>query len=294
MGRLFEQEFLNYLSVERGLSKNTLVAYRNDLKKLSAFSAKQGKDLLSLQPDDLSAFVRSLHANGLDAKSIARALVAVRGLFKFLLQDGHLKIDPSLNLESPRAWQTLPHFLTPEEVEKLLDAPDTTTATGLRDKTMLEVLYATGLRVSELVGLQSGNLNLDLGFLTVIGKGRKERAVPLGDSAVEWIRKFVGVRAKAFCELGKTDVLFTTEQCQPMTRQAFWKIIVLYGEKAGIGHITPHVLRHSFATHLLENGADLRSVQMMLGHSDISTTQIYTHITNERLREIYQRFHPRA
>jgi len=294
MRRLFEEEFLNYLSVERGLSPNTLLAYRNDLKKLSEFSAETGKDLLSLQPDDLASFVRSLHARGLDAKSIARALVAIRGLFKFLLRDGHLKIDPSLNLESPKAWQSLPHFLTTEEVERLLSAPDTDSPLGLRDKTMLEVLYATGLRVSELVGLQCGNLNLDLGFVTVMGKGRKERAVPLGSNAVEWTRRYLSVRSRILGSRASTPPLFVNEQGQSMTRQAFWRLIVTYGEKAGIGHITPHVLRHSFATHLLENGADLRSVQMMLGHSDISTTQIYTHITNERLREIYQRFHPRA
>jgi integrase/recombinase XerD len=294
MGRLLEEEFLNYLSVERGLSINTLAAYRNDLKKLAEFSSKRGTVLVSLQPDDLAAFVRSLHDSGLNAKSIARALVAVRGLFKFLLRDGHLKVDPSMNLESPKSWQSLPHFLTAEEVERLLNAPDTSTPLGLRDKAMLEVLYATGLRVSELVGLQSNNVNLDLGFVTVIGKGRKERAVPLGSIAVEWTRRYHSVRAKAFGTLRTTPALFINERGQSMTRQAFWKMIVLYGEKAGIGHITPHVLRHSFATHLLENGADLRSVQMMLGHSDISTTQIYTHITNERLREIYQRFHPRA
>jgi integrase/recombinase XerD len=294
MSRIFEEEFLNYLGVERGLSKNTLAAYRNDLKKLSEFSAKNGKDLLSLQPDDLAAFVRFLNDKGLEAKSIARALVAIRGLFKFLLRDGHLKIDPSLNLESPRAWQTLPHFLTTDEVERLLNAPDTTTPLGLRDKTMLEVLYATGLRVSELVSLQSSNFNLDLGFLTVIGKGRKERIVPIGSSALEWLRRHLMVRARLSSIPRPTRALFTNEQGQPMTRQAFWRIIVSYGEKAGIGHITPHLLRHSFATHLLENGADLRSVQMMLGHSDISTTQIYTHITNERLREIYKKFHPRA
>jgi integrase/recombinase XerD len=294
MGRIFEEEFLNYLSVERGLSKNTLDAYRNDLKKLSDFSAKNGKDLLSLQPDDLAAFVRFLNDKGLEAKSIARALVAVRGLFKFLLQDGHLKVDPSLNLESPRAWQKLPHFLATDEVERLLNAPDATTPLGLRDKTMLEVLYATGLRVSELVSLQSSNLNLDLGFLTVIGKGRKERVVPLGSSALECLRRYLIVRARSSSVPKPLQALFTNEQGQRMSRQAFWRIIVSYGEKAGIGHITPHALRHSFATHLLANGADLRSVQMMLGHSDISTTQIYTHITNERLREIYQKFHPRA
>jgi integrase/recombinase XerD len=221
-------------------------------------------------------------------------LVAVRGLYRFLLQDGHLKLDPSSNLEAPKSWQSLPRFLAADEVESLLNAPLTSTDLGLRDKAMLEVLYAAGLRVSELVGLSASNLDLDLGFLTVIGKGGKERAVPLGLSAVEWTKKYIAIRQRLLAQAAPTTALFITDAGRPLSRQAFWRMVVSYGEKAGIGHITPHLLRHSFATHLLENGADLRSVQMMLGHSDISTTQIYTHITNERLREIYQKFHPRA
>jgi integrase/recombinase XerD len=294
MSRLLDEEFLNYLRVERGLSANTLTAYRSDLAKLWEFADKSGKDVLSLQSDDLATFVRSLHKRGLDPKSIARTLVAVRGLYKFLIGDGHLKLDPSSNLEAPKSWQSLPFFLAMDEVEKLLDAPVTSTPLGLRDKAMLEVLYATGLRVSELVGLHLGSLDLDLGFLTVLGKGSKERAVPLGASAVDWTRKYLTVRSHLLGNSKTQAALFIAEGGRALSRQAFWRIVVSYGEKAGIGHITPHVLRHSFATHLLENGADLRSVQMMLGHSDISTTQIYTHITNERLREIYQRFHPRA
>lgn len=291
---LLEDRFLSYLRVERGLSVNTLAAYRTDLAKLSEFAKTCGKDLLSVQPDDLAMFVRALHMSGLNPKSIARSLVAVRGLFKFLIQDGHLKLDPSTNLETPKSWQSLPHFLTPEEVARLLCAPDLSTDLGLRDKAMLEVLYATGLRVTELVSLAAANLNLDLGFLTVFGKGGKERAVPLGISAVEWTRKYIAIRPRLVARDKTTATLFINEGGHALSRQGFWRLIVLYGEKAGIGHITPHLLRHSFATHLLENGADLRSVQMMLGHSDISTTQIYTHITNERLREIYQKFHPRA
>lgn len=282
------------MRVERGLSPNTLTAYRSDLAKLSGFATACGKDLVSLQPDDLAMFLRSLHKGGLDPKSVARALVAVRGFFKFLLQDGHLNRDPCSNLETPRSWQLLPRFLMPDEVVRLLDAPDISTDLGLRDKAMLEVLYATGLRVTELVTLAAGNVNLDLGFLTVFGKGGKERAVPLGTSAVEWTRNYLSIRPRLLTRDKTVVPIFVTEGGHPLTRQAFWKLIVSYGEKVGIGHITPHLLRHSFATHLLENGADLRSVQMMLGHSDISTTQIYTHITNERLREIYQKFHPRA
>jgi len=294
MSVLLEERFLNYLRVERGLSPNTLTAYRTDLSKLSGFARTCDKDLLSLQSDDLATFLRSLHKRGLDPKSIARALVAVRGLYRFLLQDGHLKLDPSSNLEAPKSWQALPRFLAADEVESLLCAPVTSTDLGLRDKAMLEVLYAAGLRVSELVGLAASNLDLDLGFLTVFGKGGKERAVPLGLSAVEWTKKYIAIRPRLLARAAPTAALFITDAGRALSRQAFWRIVVSYGEKAGIGHITPHLLRHSFATHLLENGADLRSVQMMLGHSDISTTQIYTHITNERLREIYQKFHPRA
>lgn len=284
---------MSYLRVERGLSANTLTAYRTDLAKLSAFAGANGKELLSLQPDDLAAFVRYLNQQGLGSKSIARTLVAVRGFYKYLVQDGHLKSDPSSTLETPKSWQSLPKFLTSDEVEMLLSAPDTSTDLGLRDRTMLEVLYATGLRVSEIIRLEPGSLNLDLGFVTVIGKGDRERAVPIGLSAIQWTRSYLKVRPR-MAQGAAAKALFITENGRPLTRQAFWRIVMSYGNQARIGHITPHLLRHSFATHLLENGADLRSVQMMLGHSDISTTQIYTHITNERLREIYKKFHPRA
>ena len=294
MSMQLQERFLSYLRVERGLSANTLIAYRADLAKLSAFAATTGKSLTSLQHDDLAAFMRALHQTGLDAKSVARALVTIRGFFKFLLQDGLLKADPSANLESPKSWQSLPRFLSSDEVVRLLDAPDISTVLGLRDKAMLEVLYATGLRVTELVTLDLANLNLDLGFLTVFGKGGKERAVPLGNSAVDWTRRYLSIRRKLLGGNQTVSSLFVGEGGKALSRQAFWKLIVSYGERVGIGHITPHLMRHSFATHLLENGADLRSVQMMLGHSDISTTQIYTHITTERLREIYKRFHPRA
>jgi integrase/recombinase XerD len=288
-----EDRFLSYLRVERGLSANTLVAYRRDLSKLRLFASSQDKDVLSLDADDLVHFIQTLHKQGLSPRSVARTLVAVRGFYKWLIQDGHLNLDPSVNLESPKSWLSLPRFLAPEEVERLLSTPNLSTITGLRDKAMLEVLYATGLRVSELAGLTPGNVNLELGFITVFGKGGKERAVPLGLTAIEWTKKYLTSRGKS--GLSKTTkALFTSDSGSPLTRQSIWRIIVLLGESAGIGHITPHLLRHSFATHLLENGADLRSVQMMLGHSDISTTQIYTHITNERLREIYKRLHPRA
>jgi integrase/recombinase XerD len=288
-----EPRFLSYLRVEKGLSQNTLIAYENDLEKLSRFARERDKDLLSLERDDVKDFIKHLHESGLEAKSIGRTLVTVRNLYKFLLLDGFLKRDPSVNIETPKSWQSLPKFLIREEVESLLESPDTSTENGLRDKAMLEVLYATGVRVSELVALKINDLNLDLGLLTTLGKGSKERTIPVGKSAIAWIKKYLPVRHKI---LGNhaSPYLFITAKRQAVTRQGFWKIIVEYGEKAKIGHITPHLLRHSFATHLLENGADLRSVQMMLGHSDISTTQIYTHVTNERLKEIYKKFHPRA
>jgi integrase/recombinase XerD len=293
MSSVKEERFLSYLRVERGLASNTLLAYRRDLSKLSLFALSRSKDVLSLDADDLAHFMRSLHTQGLAPKSVARTLVAVRGFYKFLIQDGFLKLDPSVNIESPKSWQSLPRFLAPEEVERLLSSPDPSTTVGLRDKAMLEILYATGLRVSELAGLTPSNINFDLGFVTVFGKGGKERAVPLGMKAIEWTRKLLASRARSGSPK-RTQALFVSDSGGPLTRQALWRIIVSLGERAGIGHITPHLLRHSFATHLLENGADLRSVQMMLGHSDISTTQIYTHITNERLREIYKKLHPRA
>ena len=286
--------FLNYLRVERGLAANTLVAYRTDLEKLEAFASKLGKTVPALEAREISSFAGYLRERGLGARSIARALVAVKGFYTYLVRDGHLESDPTANLESPTQWQSLPHFLGAEEVEKLLAAPDPSGDTGLRDKAMLEVLYATGLRVSEIVRLAAHDLNLDLGFVTVLGKGDKERIVPLGRTAVDWTIRYLPVRARLTHGRRATPALFVTDKGSPLTRQAFWKLLVNYGEKAGIGHISPHILRHSFATHLLENGADLRSVQTMLGHSDISTTQIYTHITNERLREMYLKFHPRA
>ena len=288
-----EGRFFSYLRVEKGLSNNTLTAYRNDLEKLKKFANTCDKEIVTLESQDIQAFIKYLHSLRLEVKSIARALVTVRNLYKFLLLDGYLKRDPTENIESPKSWQSLPKFLIKEEVERLLASPNLTTDTGIRDKAMLEVLYATGLRVSELINLKLNDLNLDLGVLTTLGKGSKERIVPLGTSAIEWIIKYLPVRHRMH-KNSNSLYLFINKKGEPLTRQVFWKIIVEYGEQSKIGHITPHLLRHSFATHLLENGADLRSVQMMLGHKDISTTQIYTHVTNERLKQIHKKFHPRA
>jgi integrase/recombinase XerD len=288
-----EGRFFNYLRVEKGLSPNTLIAYKNDIEKLNDFANTIGKDLISLEREDLVTFTQYLHKRGLEPRSIARVLVTIRNLFKFLLLDGFLKRDPSSNLETPKSWQSLPKILSAEEVERLLASPDVTSNAGLRDKAMIEILYATGLRVSELVALKLSDVNLDLGFLITMGKGSKERSIPIGKSAINWTRRYLAARP-ALLAGASSSLLFVSDKGMPITRQSFWKLIVSYGEKSKIGHINPHLLRHSFATHLLENGADLRSVQMMLGHSDISTTQIYTHVTNERLRQIYKKFHPRA
>ncbi|MGH9852392.1 MAG: tyrosine recombinase, partial [Blastocatellia bacterium] len=225
--------------------------------------------------------------------SIARFISSVRGLFRFALTEGLVKQDPTAYLESRKAWQTLPRFLSQEEVDKLLEQPDLNNDIGFRDRTMLEVLYATGLRVSELVSLKVSDLELVAGVLSCLGKGSKQRLVPLGRSALSYLRNYFGVRQRLL-KGKRSDTLFIEPGADPITRQKFWKIIKRYGESANLGHVTPHMLRHSFATALLENGADLRSVQMLLGHSDISTTQIYTHVTNDRLKSAYKQFHPRS
>jgi integrase/recombinase XerD len=293
MGDDIESDFLSFVRVERGLSANTLAAYKLDLQKLRNYAKGIGKEILTLGREDLIRFIKHLHESNLDSRSIARILVTVRNLFKFLLLDNRIKRDPSANLDVPKAWQSLPRFLISEEVTRLLESPDVSTDLGIRDKAMLELLYATGLRVTELVSLRESDLNLDAGFLVTLGKGSKERLIPIGRTAIDWINRYLAIRPTL---LGRkrTAHFFLSARGGPISRQVFWKLITAYGEKAQIGHITPHLLRHTFATHLLENGADLRSVQMMLGHSDIGTTQIYTHVTNERLKEIYRKFHPRA
>ncbi len=288
-------EFLNYLRVEKGASENTIESYRRDLEALARFLAERGSSFLTAGRDDLKDFLRRLAERGLSERSAARSLSAARSFYKFLLIDGRTERDPTEDLESPRARRRLPRFLDTNEVERLLAAPDRSSELGLRDGAMLEVLYAAGLRVSELVSLRVSDLNLEMGYLLCAGKGNKERIVPLGQPAVETLERYLREARGKILKGKASDLLFPSVRGSRLSRQQFWKLIKNYGRRAGIkSRITPHVLRHSFATHLLARGADLRSLQMMLGHADISTTQIYTHVSRERLKEIYLKYHPRA
>jgi integrase/recombinase XerD len=286
--------YLDYLAVEKGLAKNSLSAYGTDLRRFGKWLDAQSLETESVKRQHIVKYIQSLRSGGISARSVARALAAMRGFFRFLVAERHLKHDPTENLDNPKLWSTLPKSLHPSEVDDLLAAPDRSTPDGLRDAAMLELLYATGLRVSELIRVKVEDLVLDAGFLRTLGKGSKERIVPFGDSAGKAITTYIETARPHFNR--RNDVhLFLTNRGRPMTRQTFWMKIVKYARQAGIrAHISPHVLRHSFATHLLENGADLRSVQLMLGHSDISTTQIYTHVSRARLQKMYDRYHPRA
>jgi len=286
--------FLDFLSVEKALAANTILSYGRDLKKFLLFLKKEKIDWTRAGEETLVRFIHSQSRAGLQARSLARLISSLKSFYKFLLLDGLIKKDPTANLSSPRMWLTLPKFLTVAEVENLLSQPDASEPRGLRDKAMLEVLYAAGLRVSELVQLRPADLNLEGGYLVCRGKGGKERVVPLGKSAASATREYL---AKVRPQLDKKNqaALFLTRLGDPFTRQGVWKLLREYGRRAGlIAGISPHILRHSFATHLLERGADLRSVQMMLGHSQITTTQIYTHVSRDRLRQVYEKYHPRA
>ena len=293
MEKNLQIKFLTYLAVEKGLSPNTLSSYERDLKKY--FCAMQGKDPDHITPSDVKAFLSNLSGTGIAAPSIARNLAAVRGFHKFLQIDGLAQSDPTVNLETPRGWKRLPKTLSMFEIDSLLAQPDLSTLLGLRDKAMLELLYATGIRVSELVGLRMQDVNLERGFLVVMGKGSKERAVPLGEAAAGAVRSYCE-RARPLLLNGvDSDFLFISSRRRGITRQMFWERIKLHARTAGITScISPHTLRHCFATHLLDNGADLRAVQAMLGHADISTTQIYTHVSRERLKQIHEKHHPRG
>jgi integrase/recombinase XerD len=277
------------------MSPNTVESYARDLAQLAAFAETQGVAVEALERQDLETFVRQLMSAGLAPRSVARAVACVRGFYKFLAVEQKRDRSPADDLRPPRAWAALPKFLSLDEVDRLLAQPDTTTPRGLRDKALIEVLYATGLRVSELVALRAGDLNLDEGYLTCIGKGDKQRMVPLGHEAADWVRRYLREGRTPLLRKKTSPWLFVNARDGgSLSRIGFWKVLKEYGIKAGVSHdLSPHVLRHSFATHLLERGADLRMIQLMLGHADLSTTQIYTHVLEARLRAVYDKFHPR-
>jgi integrase/recombinase XerD len=286
--------FLDYLSIEKGLSVNTLAAYGRDLEKLLLYMEKEKISWKRAKEEDLVGFVRAQSRSGLSARSLARIISAVRSFYRYLLLEGGIGADPAERLSSPSVWLALPKFLTVKEVESLLAVPDVGEPRGIRDRAMLEVLYGAGLRVSELVGLKPADISLEEGFLICRGKGGKERIVPLGSSACAAVRAYID-GARPLFDTGSAGPLFLTRRGGAFTRQGFWKLLKGCALRAGVAaKISPHVLRHSFATHLLERGADLRSVQLMLGHSQITTTQIYTHVSRDRLRQVYDKFHPRA
>ncbi len=288
-------EFLHYLEVERGLSLHTLEGYRRDIEKLEAFARRKRRALSSLDASDVREFLRGLHKSGLSLRSVARATSAVRGLFRFAAAEGFASSDPAERIDSARAPRALPRYLSASEVEALVNAPDPSTPAGLRDRAMMELLYATGLRVSELVSLRAKDLHFEAGYLVCRGKGRKERVVPFGRSAKRWIEQYLASGRPVLSPKPGEGGLFLSRRGRPMTRQRFFQLLKGYGKLAGIKRaLSPHVVRHSFATHLLEGGADLRSLQLMLGHSSIGTTQIYTHVSRERLRRVYDQHHPRA
>jgi len=288
--------FLNCLRVEKGLSDNTIQAYRRDIEKFGAFVAQRKLGTKDVRRSDVVDFLGSLYRKGLDSRSVARHLVTLRNFFRFAQIQEFITVDPSLNLESPKIRRTLPGYLRLEEVERLLAQPDAKTPLGLRDRAMLEVLYSTGLRVSELIGLRVTDLDPKVGCIRCIGKGDKERIVPAGRKALGMVEKYLhNARPKLLGKGVASPALFVNRNGHSLSRVGVWKILSAYGRRAGLRMaLTPHMLRHSFATHLLERGADLRSVQLMLGHADISTTQIYTHVVEERLKQIYKAHHPRA
>ena len=288
--------FLTHAKVEKGLSPNTVSAYRRDLMKFCEFAQKRKLTLEAMSRDDLVDFLAGLYRQKLESKSVARHLVSLRNFFRFAQVQELILEDPSVNLESPKIRRTLPGYLRLEEVERLLAQPDAKTPFGLRDRAMLEVLYSAGLRVSELVGLSVSDLDTKVGCVRCIGKGDKERIVPIGKKALGMVEKYLrDARPKMIGKFAGSPTLFVNRRGKALSRVGVWKILSAYGRRAGLRvALTPHMLRHSFATHLLERGADLRSVQLMLGHADISTTQIYTHVVEERLKQIYKAHHPRA
>lgn len=289
------EEFLNYLSVERGLARNSISSYGRDLNNYINYLEKKGTTSFNkTRRGDITDFMHHLKNRGLNANSISRALVAVKVMYRFLVNERYLKEDPAGTLNLPKVWRKLPDALSLEEVERLLAGPNLKTALGIRDKAALELMYATGMRVSEVANLKLNDLNLEMSFIKCIGKGQKERVIPLGSYALRALVRYIDKTRPALIKQKEASELFLSRLGRKISRQTFWKTVKLYARKARIKkEITPHTLRHSFATHLLERGADLRTLQEMLGHSDVTTTQIYTHINKERLKQIHKKFHPR-
>lgn len=286
--------FLDFCRIEKGLAANTLAAYGLDLARFSAFAQGQGGDRLP-DTEGVRRYVDTLYAAGLQGRSVARHLITLRNLYGFLLREGLIGTDPTAVLVLPRQWKNLPKYLNLEEINRLTETPDTACATGLRNRAMLELLYAAGLRVSELCQIEISDLNGDLGVVRVMGKGGKQRLVPFGETALEAVNAWLANGRFSLLRGRASPYLFVTARGTRLTRQGFWKALAQCGKKAGIfRQVSPHVLRHSFATHLLEGGADLRAVQTMLGHADISTTEIYTHVARSRLRKTVEEHHPRA
>lgn len=292
----YVNEFINYLAVERGLAQNTLESYGRDLRQFQTFLQTSQMDIVKdSSRNTILGYLNTLQNRGRAVSTISRNLAAIKSFYQYLVRERYLEKDPSANLESPKLEKKLPKILSITEVEELLKQPNVFLPTGLRDKAMLELLYATGIRVSELISLNISDINLDMGYIKCYGKGAKERIVPLGSIAAKCVQEYIAKGRNKLVRTYEESALFVNHHGNRLTRQGFWKIIKKYAQEASITkEITPHTLRHSFATHLLENGADLRSVQEMLGHADISTTQIYTHVTKNRLKEVYDRAHPRA
>jgi len=288
----FVREYLSYLQVEKGLAKNSVESYERDLSKLKNWAEKNNFDLLQLTRQDLREWLIDLAGENLSENSKRRIISALRGFYKFLQFDGHIKKNPAEDLIAPQKSSYLPNFLNQTDIENLIAVPDVSTEIGLRDRAILELMYACGLRVSEAVDLKLSDIDVDAGILTCTGKGNKTRKVPMGKSAIEWLKRYLDIRREK--ENIEVSNIFVSHLGKPINRQTIFIFIKEYAEKIGLPDVSPHTLRHSFATHLIQNRADIRSVQQMLGHADISTTQIYTHMTDAHLRQTYEKFHPRA
>jgi integrase/recombinase XerD len=291
------EAYLAHLTVERRLAANSVASYARDMVLLCEFAAGDETSAERLTRQQLEELIRQLMSQGRSPRSVARAVACYRGFYRFLMIEGRLKASPAEDLRAPRAWKSLPRYLSIDDVDRLVAQPDVTTARGLRDRALIELLYATGLRVSELISLRPGDVNLEASYLTCTGKGGKQRVVPIGDEAATWVSRYLRDARAVLLGTRRSPRLFVNARgAGPgLTRVGFWKILKAYGRRAGVtATLSPHTLRHSFATHLLDRGADLRAIQMMLGHADLSTTQIYTHVLQQRMRAVYDRFHPRA